>query len=371
MSSKLVATVTGPADKDALSTFTRTVMGQGVTLGSSRSMEVSGTLSIASVLFLPDKLAEKGAIESVSALQWALQANLAGFICSVRPARVGRASRVIARVHVTGAERMGILAELASHCESRGVRVATMRTQTDSSRYGADGIEGNDDDDEPLEDVQTRENAVAILQGVAAKRLAGADERPFFVAVGFRKPHLPFVFPKRFLDFYPPIEETALPTNPDAPEGMPRIAWSTYPEVRHYDDVKILQLRGKPEKADRMPNRKARELRRAYYAAVSFADSNVGHVLTSLGKTGLEHNTVVVVFSDHGWSLGEHGEQMNPLAQNLPPTLAQALVKARALTPTRIPHQGCGPSTPTSTSTRARRCSSACRASPMPASTPT
>ena len=150
MSSKLVATVTGPADKDALSTFTRTVMGQGVTLGSSRSMEVSGTLSIASVLFLPDKLAEKGAIESVSALQWALQANLAGFICSVRPARVGRASRVIARVHVTGAERMGILAELASHCESRGVRVATMRTQTDSSRYGADGIEGNDDDDEPL-----------------------------------------------------------------------------------------------------------------------------------------------------------------------------------------------------------------------------
>jgi len=150
MSSKLVATVTGPADKDALSTFTRTVMGQGVTLGSSRSMEVSGTLSIASVLFLPDKLAEKGAIESVSALQWALQANLAGFICSVRPARVGRASRVIARVHVSGVERMGILAELASHCESRGVRVATMRTQTDSSRYGADGIEGNDDDDEPL-----------------------------------------------------------------------------------------------------------------------------------------------------------------------------------------------------------------------------
>ena len=228
-----------------------------------------------------------------------------------------------------------------------------------------------DDDDEPLEDVQTRENAVAILQGVAAKRLAATDERPFFVAVGFRKPHLPFVFPKRFLDFYPPIEETALPTNPDAPEGMPRIAWSTYPEVRHYDDVKVLQLRGKPEKADRMPNRKARELRRAYYAAVSFADSNVGHVLTSLGKTGLEHNTVVVVFSDHGWSLGEHGEQMTPLAQNLPPTLAQALVKARALTPTRIPHQGCGPSTPTSTSTRARRCSSACRASPMPASTPT
>ena len=150
MSSKLVATVTGPADKDALSTFTRTIMGQGVTLGGSRSMEVSGTLSIASVLFLPDKLAEKGAIECVSALQWALQANLAGFIVSVRPARQGKPPKVFARVHVSGAERMGILAELASHCESRGVRVATMRTQTDSSRYGADGIEGNDDNDEPL-----------------------------------------------------------------------------------------------------------------------------------------------------------------------------------------------------------------------------
>ena len=150
MSSKLVATVTGPADKDALSTFTRTVMGQGVTLGGSRSMEVSGTLSIASVLFLPDKLLEKGAIETVSALQWALQSNLAGFIVSVRPARQGAPPKVFARVHVSGADRMGILAELASHCESRGVTLATMRTQTDSSRYGADGIEGTDDDDEPL-----------------------------------------------------------------------------------------------------------------------------------------------------------------------------------------------------------------------------
>ena len=89
MSSKLVATVTGPADKDALSTFTRTVMGQGATLGGSRSLEVSGTVSIASVLYMPDKLAEKDAIESVTALQWALQANLAGYIVTVRPARVG------------------------------------------------------------------------------------------------------------------------------------------------------------------------------------------------------------------------------------------------------------------------------------------
>ena len=241
--------------------------------------------------------------------------------------------------------------------------------------HGHTWLAVRDDDHEPLEDVQTRENAVAILQGVAARRLAGADARPFFVAVGFRKPHLPFVFPKRFLDFYPPIEETALPTNPYAPEGMPRIAWSTYPEVRHYDDVKVLRLRGKPEKADRMPDRKARELRRAYYAAVSFADSNVGHVLTALGKSGLEDNTIVVVFSDHGWSLGEHGEQRTlapapapapalalALALALPPTLAPALSQPLDPTPTRTPYQGCGRSTPTSTSTRAHRCSSACRA---------
>jgi glycine cleavage system regulatory protein len=150
MSSKLVATVTGPADKDALSTFTRTVMGQGAKLGGSRSIEVSGTVSIASVLYMPDKLAEKDAIESVTALQWALQANLAGYIVTVRPGRVGNPPQAFARVHVSGADRMGILAELASHCESRGLRVATMRTQTDSSRYGPDGIEGTDDDDEPL-----------------------------------------------------------------------------------------------------------------------------------------------------------------------------------------------------------------------------
>lgn len=150
MSSKLVATITGPADKEALSTFTRTIMGQGVTLGGSRSMEVSGTLSVASVLFLPEKLMAAGPVECVSALQWALQSNLPGFIVSVRPARQGNPPHVFARVHVSGADRMGILAELASHAESRGISLATMRTQTDSSRYGADGIEGTEDDDEPL-----------------------------------------------------------------------------------------------------------------------------------------------------------------------------------------------------------------------------
>ena len=150
MSTKIVATVTGPADNEALSTFTRTVMGQGAYLGGSRSMEVSGTLSIASVVFIPEKESGAEATDAVSALQWALQANLAGFIVSVRPARQGNPPHVFARVTVSGADRMGILAELASHAESRDIALATMRTHTDASRYGPDGIEGTDDDEEPL-----------------------------------------------------------------------------------------------------------------------------------------------------------------------------------------------------------------------------
>jgi len=148
MSTKIVATATGPAGEKALSSFTRTVLGQGGTLGGSRSMEVSGTVSISSVVYLPDAGSE-GAT-AVAELTWALQTSLQGFLVSIRPADHTNPPTIFARVTVAGADRMGILSELADHLDTRDIQLATMRTQTDASRYGPDGIEGTDDDEEPL-----------------------------------------------------------------------------------------------------------------------------------------------------------------------------------------------------------------------------
>ena len=81
-----------------------------------------------------------------------------------------------------------------------------------------------------------REHAINTLANISSNRAAGKDTRPFFKAVGFHKPHLPFVFPERFLSYYP-IDEVALPSNPDAPMNMPLIAWQGYGELRQYKDV--------------------------------------------------------------------------------------------------------------------------------------
>ena len=93
------------------------------------------------------------------------------------------------------------------------------------------------------------------------------DETPFFVAVGFHKPHLPFLFPEKFLDYYP-LADIELPTNPYAPDGMPKIAWQAYGETRGYADIAKLNASGAINTT--LPDAVVRSLRRGYYAAVSY-----------------------------------------------------------------------------------------------------
>ena len=155
----------------------------------------------------------------------------------------------------------------------------------------------------PLPDDQIADHAVHTL-GRAAKRLA-TDGQPFFVAVGFHKPHLPFIFPEEFLTRYP-REEIHVPDNQFAPVGMPPVAWSSYGELRSYHDVARLNVTGDINST--IPAGKVRELRRAYYSALSYTDSLIGRVLGELEHLGLANNTVVSFWGDHGWQLGEHGE---------------------------------------------------------------
>ena len=127
----------------------------------------------------------------------------------------------------------------------------------------------------------------------------------FFLAVGFHKPHLPFVFPEAYLDLYPPAD-ISLPSNPYAPSAMPTIAWQKYGETRNYADIKATGATGDINTT--LPDSLVLSLRRAYYAAVSYTDDNIGLVLTALSAEGLANETVVTFWGDHGWHLGEHGE---------------------------------------------------------------
>ena len=137
-------------------------------------------------------------------------------------------------------------------------------------------------------------HAVATLQNISAAR-ANGDATPFFVAVGFHKPHLPFVFPEKYLELYPE-DAIRLPENPYAPYRMPRVAWQSYGETRGYSDIAALHATGAPNTT--LPDDVVKYLRRAYYAATSYADYNVGRVLAAVEAAQLD--PIIVLFGDHG-----------------------------------------------------------------------
>ena len=144
--------------------------------------------------------------------------------------------------------------------------------------------------DDKLQDGKVAADAVAAL-----KELKG---KPFFLAVGFYKPHLPFVAPKKYWDLYDPA---AIPpaANPEPPAGAPAYASNNSGELRTYAGV--------PKQGPPADAAEARKLKHGYYACVSYMDAQVGRVLAALDELGLRENTVIVFWGDHGFQLGEHG----------------------------------------------------------------
>ena len=172
--------------------------------------------------------------------------------------------------------------------------------------------------DNQLPDGQIADQAVTTILEIQQNRSKG-DNTPFFLAVGFHKPHLPFYAPAKYFDLYPPASEFKLAENMDAPEGMPPIAFSTWNSLTTHDDVKAAlpedwnQCHMDPERAPnstlcRIPDDVARQMRRAYSACISYTDAQVGRVVSELEQQGLADNTVIVLWADHGWQLGEHNE---------------------------------------------------------------
>ena len=155
----------------------------------------------------------------------------------------------------------------------------------------------------PLVDQQIADHAISVLQDLTAGK--NSDRQPFFLAVGFHRPHLPFVFPASILKHYPE-NNIQLPDNSYAPINLPEVAWSSYPELRNFHDLQPLRLTGNYNTT--LPDKKVLELRRAYYCSVTWMDSQVGRVLDTLERVDLTNNTIISFLGDHGWQLGEHGE---------------------------------------------------------------
>lgn len=131
---------------------------------------------------------------------------------------------------------------------------------------------------------------ITDLAVTALKDLSESD-RPFFLAVGYWKPHAPFNAPKKYWDLYN-RDEIAMPANPKWPTNAPRIAWHNSREI----------LGRKPR---RLNMHAAREIRHGYLAAISYLDAQIGRLLETLKETGGDQNTIIVFWSDHGYHLGE------------------------------------------------------------------
>lgn len=171
-----------------------------------------------------------------------------------------------------------------------------------------------DDEDQP--DGQIAREAIKLLEQ--------RSDRPFFLALGFHKPHDPFNAPKKYFDLFPldklKLPQDAADRSPELPGALPGGAFR--------------------EAFARFTDQERREFMRAYYAGVSFTDAQVGKVLDALDRLKLADNTIIVLFGDHGYHLGERGwwnkNTLFELSARAPLIVVAPGMKARGKASTRL-----------------------------------
>ncbi|MBN1909500.1 MAG: sulfatase [Pirellulales bacterium] len=149
--------------------------------------------------------------------------------------------------------------------------------------------EAPDVPDSALMDGQVADKAIEVLRKV--------KDRPFFLGVGFFKPHAPYVAPKKYFDLYK-LDDIVLPKNSHLPEDVPALAHNDSKEVRNYH--------GFP-KSGPVPEKTQREVILAYNACVSYVDAQIGRIFEQLDRLGLRDKTVIVLWGDHGYHLSHNG----------------------------------------------------------------
>jgi len=145
-----------------------------------------------------------------------------------------------------------------------------------------------------------------ILQAKDILKDLSKSSIPFFFAVGIAKPHLPFVAPKKYWDLYS-REEMPIEKYQDKPKNAVDVAFHNAGEIRAYTDIAPLtSFSDMKDFGLSLPLDKQKELIHGYYAAISYTDAQVGILLNTLDELGLTKNTIIVLWGDHGWHLGDH-----------------------------------------------------------------
>jgi len=184
-----------------------------------------------------------------------------------------------------------------AYFDAEGVAYALRRQLPDSGRFNPryngfrPSMERAEVDDEVYFDGMIAKRAVEFLNEFAA------TGKPFFLAVGFRRPHLPFTAPAKYWNMYD-RDTFRTAVFRERAEGSPRYAYHNFKELRSYKDI--------PDDGP-LDDARQLELIHAYYACVSFIDAQVGKILNQLERTEMARNTIVVLMGDHGWHLGDHG----------------------------------------------------------------
>ncbi|MBU2997402.1 sulfatase [Cellulophaga baltica] len=132
-------------------------------------------------------------------------------------------------------------------------------------------------------------------------RLSKSKE-PFFMGLGYFRPHLPFAAPKKYWDLYD-REKIPVAENPNMPEGAPLYAMNSMYELRHYDGFSHINHPTAPNKISKDT---IKTLKHGYYASVSYIDALLGDLIQHMKDIGIYENTIIIVWGDHGWKLGEH-----------------------------------------------------------------
>ena len=139
-------------------------------------------------------------------------------------------------------------------------------------------------------DGKGEEQTDGMIATEAIRLMDSKRQEPFFLAVGFFRPHTPYVAPRKYFDLYP-LEQLRLPFAPmDDRADIPTAAFAQNCPVPNYS----------------LPKKTLLQATQAYYACVSFIDAQVGRLLDALDRLNLAENTIVVFWSDHGYHLGEH-----------------------------------------------------------------
>lgn len=168
---------------------------------------------------------------------------------------------------------------------------AIAKIELNTTHHRGPAYECADVEDTTYKDGANVKNAVARMAELAK------EDDPFFLAVGLSKPHLPFVAPKKYWDLYPEAS-IGLPPVREMPVGSSKYTMRLHAELDSYY--------GMPALYKEIDEPTTKVLRRAYYACVSYADALVGQLLDQLDALGIRENTIIVLWGDHGYKLGDY-----------------------------------------------------------------